>query len=104
MQSSNAAEFNEDKAILFIKLVIDIVGAGAKYYRNQSRLGRYENYPQLAKDKLKTATQLSHSFIKIKELSDSMFSAGNIQTVDYWLEVYRLYTSDEVLDPFLWNA
>ena len=48
------AEFNEDKAIPFIKLLIDLVGAGAKCY--QTRIGRYENYAQLAKDILKTAT------------------------------------------------
>ena len=29
-----------------------------------------------------------------------MFSAGNIQTIDYCLEAYRQYTSGEVFDPF----
>ena len=33
-----------------------------------------------------------------------MFSSGNIQTIDYCLEVYRRYTSGEELDSFLWNA
>ena len=33
-----------------------------------------------------------------------MFSSGNIQTIDYCLEVYRRYTSGEALGCFLWNA
>ena len=53
---------------------------------------------------MKAANRLSCSFIKIKNLSDDMFSTGNIQTIDYCLEVYRQYTSGEVLDSFLWNA
>ena len=32
-----------------------------------------------------------------------MFSTGNIQTIDYCLEVYRQYNSNEALDSFLWN-
>ena len=53
---------------------------------------------------MKTATRLSRSFFKIKKLTDDMFSTGDIQTIDYCLEVYRQYTSGEVLDPFLWSA
>ena len=100
----DAAEFNEDKAIPFIKLLIDLVGAGAKYYQNQKRIGSYKNYPQLAKDILKTATRLILSFIKLKNLSDNIFSTVNIQTIDYCLEEYRQYTSGEAFDPFLWNV
>ena len=96
----DTAEFNEYKAIPFIKLLIDLVGAGTKYYWNQTRIGRYENYSQLAKVILKTATRLSRSFIEIKNLSVNIFSAGNIQTIDYCLEVYRQYISGEVFDPF----
>ena len=85
----DATEFNADKTIPFIKLLIDLVGAGAKYYQNQTRLERYENYPRLAKGIIKIATRLSCSFIKIKNLSDEMFSTGDIETIDYYLEVYR---------------
>ena len=98
------AEFNADKTIPFIKLLIDLVGAGAKYYQNQTRLGSYKNYPRLAIDIMKTAPRLSRSFIKIKKLTDDMFSTGYIQTIDYCLELYRQYTSGEVLDPFLWSS
>ena len=92
----DVTEFNADKTIPFIKLLIDLVGAGTKYYQNQTRLKRYENYPRLATDIMKTETWLSCSFIKIKNLSEDMFSSGNIQTIDYCLEVYRRYTSGEV--------
>ena len=53
---------------------------------------------------MKTATRLSCSFIKIKNLSDNMFSTGDIRTIDYCLEVYRQYTSGEAFDHLLWNA
>ena len=53
---------------------------------------------------MKTATRLSRSFIKIKNLSDEMFSTGNIRTTDYCLEVYRQYISGERFNHFLWNA
>ena len=68
----DATEFNADKTILFMKLLIDFVGEGGKYYENQTRLGRYENYTRLVIDIIKTATRLSYSFIKIKNLSDDM--------------------------------
>ena len=100
----DATEFNVDKTIPFIRLLIDLVCAGAKYYQNQTRLGRHKNYPRLVIDIMKTATRLSRSFFKIKKLTDDMFSTGDIQTIDYCLEVYRQYTSGEVLDPFLWSA
>ena len=50
---------------------------------------------------MKTATRLSRSFIKIKNLSDEMLSTGNIQTTDYCLEVYRQYISGERFNHFL---
>ena len=53
---------------------------------------------------MKTATRLSRSFIKIKKLTDYMLSTGNIQTIDYCLEVYRQYTIGEAVHYFLWNA
>ena len=53
---------------------------------------------------MKTATRLSRSFIQIKKLTDHMFSTGNIQTIDYCLEVYRQYTIGEAIHYFLWNA
>lgn len=40
----DAMHFNSDKTIPFLKLLIDLTGVGTKYYQNQTRLGRYENY------------------------------------------------------------
>ena len=50
----NAAHFNSDKIIHFLKLLIDLIGACAKYCQNQTRLGRYKNYRRLLKDIMKT--------------------------------------------------
>ena len=50
-----ASKFNKDKAIPFLKLINDLVGAFSKYYRNQSRNGRYEYFAGLAQEILKTA-------------------------------------------------
>ena len=63
---TEAARFNEGKAILFMKLLTDLVGAISKYHINQTRMGRYKNYLPLAVDILKTATKLACSFKKIR--------------------------------------
>ena len=101
---AEAAKFNEDKAWPFIKLITDLVGVISKCHRNQTRMGRYENYPPLAKYILKTASELACGFVKIKEFSDDLFCTGDIQTIDYCLEVYRQYTTGEAFDYFLWNG
>ena len=51
-----AARFNDDKDIPFMKLLTDLVGAISKYHRNQTRMGRYKNYSPLAVDILNTAS------------------------------------------------
>ena len=35
---------------------------------------------------------------------DDLFCTGEIQTIDYCLEVYRKYIENEDFDPFLYNA
>ena len=108
-QSSNwyktkGMRFNEDKAIPFMKLSIDLVDTISKYHRNQTRMGRYNNYLQLAVDVLKTASKLACSIKKSKELIDNLFCTGDIQTIDYCPEVYRQYSSGEQFDYFLWKG
>ena len=49
------------------------------------------------------ASQLKCSFNKITKLSDELFYTGDIQTIDYCLEVYRQYVNNENFDPFLHN-
>ena len=65
-------------------------------------MGRYENYPLLAKN-IKKAGQLKCLYNKIKKLSDELFCTGDIQTIDDCLEVYRQYVNNESFDPFLYN-
>ena len=101
---TDAARFNEDKAIPFTKLLTDLVGVISKYHRNEARMGRYENFRPLAVDILKTPSKLACSFKKIKELTDDLFCIGDIQTIDYCLEVYRQYRNGEQFENFLWNG
>ena len=101
---TEVARFNEDKAIPFMKLLTDLVGAISKYHRNQTRMERSENYLPLAVDTLKTASKLVCGFKKIKKLTDDLFCTGDIQTIEHCLEVYRQYKSGEQFDYFLWNG
>ena len=39
-----STEFNENKVILFLKLIVDLRGVIIKYLKNQARLQRYTNY------------------------------------------------------------
>ena len=57
-----ASKFNEDKAIPFLKLINDLVGALSKYYRNRSKNGRYKHFPELAQEILETANGLAKSY------------------------------------------
>ena len=98
----DSSDFDKDKSIPFIKLLSDLVGDWAVYYLNQTRMGRYENYPLLAKN-IKKAGQLKCLYNKIKKLSDELFCTGDIQTIDDCLEVYRQYVNNESFDPFLYN-
>ena len=104
--NTEAVQFNEDKAIPFLKLLTDLIGASSKYHRNQARMGRYENYPPppLAVGILKTASKLACSFQKTQELTDNLYCTGDIQTIYCCLEVYRQYKSGEQFDYFLWNG
>ena len=52
--------------MISIKLLNDLVGARAVYYHNQTRMGRYENYPLLGKNIMKKASQLKRFYNKIK--------------------------------------
>ena len=39
------SEFNEDKTIPLLRLIINLVGICSKYWRNQASNGRYEDTP-----------------------------------------------------------
>ena len=93
-----ASKFNEDKAIPFLKLINDLVGALWKYYRNWSKNGRYKHFPELAQEILETANGLAKSYAQIKEYTNNLFYTSDIHTIDYGLEDYRQFLDKEPFD------
>ena len=57
--------------------------------------------PQLILDVGKRSTYLIQSFIKIKSLCKDLFCIGDIETLDYSMEVYRQFINREPLDFFI---
>ena len=97
--TEEATRFNKDQAVPFLKFITDLIDTLSRY-RNQTRLGRYERYPQLAKEILETASGLANSYLKIKDYSEELFCTGDIPAIDYCLEVYRQYLNNEPFDVF----
>ena len=79
--------FNIDKEIAFMKLLLDKASLRMRYYH------RLNGNRFLV---LQTAT-----FIKIKALSGDLFCTGDIETVDYCMEVYRQFLDNKPLDFFM---
>ena len=63
-----------------------------------------ENLPQIITDIIKISTKIIKKLKRIQNLTDDLFCTGEIQTIDYCLEVYRKYIENEDFDPFLYNA
>ena len=63
-----------------------------------------ENLPQIITDIIKISTKIIKKLKRIQNLTDDLFCTGEIQTIDYCLEVYRQYIENEDFDPFLYNA
>ena len=76
----------------------------ARYRTNQRRLRRNENLPQIITDVIKISSKIIKNFKRIQNLTDDLVCTGEIQTIDYCLEVYRQYIENEDFDPFLYNA
>ena len=57
--------------------------------------------PQTIIDIGYTSAILVETFIKIKALSEDLFCAGDIETVDYCMEVYIQFLNNEPLDFFI---
>ena len=72
--TTETSRFNEDKEIPFLKLIIDLIGALSKYYRNQTRNSPYERYPELAQEILETASGLANNYLKIKYILRTYFA------------------------------
>ena len=47
------------------------------------------------------STYLFKSFITIKSLTEDLFCTGDIETLDYCMEVYRQFVSREPVDFFI---
>lgn len=84
--------------------LFDLIGVRVRYRTNQRRLRKNENFPQIVTDLIKASTKIIKNFTRIQNLTDDFFCTGDIQTIDYCLEVYRQYLDNEEFDPFLWNA
>ena len=65
---------------------------------------RSENLPQIITDIIKISTKIIKNFQRIQNLTNDLFCTGEIQTIDYCLEVYRQYIENEDFNPFLYNA
>ena len=57
--------------------------------------------PQTLLDIGRISTYLFKSFITIKSLTEDLFCTGDIETLDYCMEVYRQFVSHEPLDFFI---
>ena len=52
-------------------------------------------------DVAKRSTYFIRSFIKIQSLTEDLFCTGEIETLDYCMEVYRQFINEEELDFFI---
>ena len=57
--------------------------------------------PQIILDAGNRSTYLIQSFIKIKSLCKDLFCTGDIETLDYCMEVYEQFINREPLDFFI---
>ena len=99
-----SSDHAKEKVIPFLKILYELAGVRARYWTNQRRLRRNENLPQIITDIIKISTKIIKNFKRIQNLMDDLFCAGEIQTIDYCLDVYRQYIENEDFDPFLYNA
>ena len=99
-----SSDHAKERVIRFFKFFYKLIGVRARYQTNQRRLRRNENLPQIITDIIKISTKIIKNFKRIQNLMDDLFCTGEIQTIDYCLEVYRQYIENEDFDPFLYNA
>ena len=95
----NSSYFNINKEIPFFKLLIDMASLRMRYFQriNANRIF----LPQIIMDLGHATTYFILGFNKLKELSKDLFATGDIETLDYCLEVYRQHLNHEKLDFLL---
>ena len=99
-----STKYAKDKVIPFFKFSYDLLGVRARDQTNNNRLKRNELVPQRIPQVIKTTTEIIKGFNRIRSLTDHLFCTGDIQTIDYALEVYKQYVDNEDFEPFLYNA
>ena len=99
-----STEYTNEKIILFFKFLYDFFGVRGRYQTNPIRLRRNEEIPRTIVKVVKTASKLIEGFNRIQGLADDLFCTGDIQTVDYVLELYEQYVRNEDFNPFLYNS
>ena len=57
--------------------------------------------PQIIIDIGHTSAMLLKTFIEIKALREDLFFTGHTEAVDYYMEVYRLFLNNKLLDFFI---
>ena len=95
----NSSLFNFQKEIPFFKLILDMASLCMRYYLRLN--GNHLFVPQTLLDIGRISTYLFKSFITIKSLTEDLFCTGDIETLDYCMEVYRQFVSHEPLDCFI---
>ena len=68
-----------------MKILLNMTSVRMKYY---TQGGHCPLLPQAILNLGYTSAMLTRSFIKIKSLSEGLFCTGEIQTLDYCMEVY----------------
>ena len=99
-----STEYANEKIIPFYVILCDLIGVRARYQTNHIRLRRNKEIPQRIVKFIKTASKLIEGFNRIRGLADDLFCTGDIQTIDYALEVYEQYVRNEDFDPILYNS
>ena len=90
--------YNIDKEMPFMKLLLDMTSVRMKFY---TQGGHCLLLPQAILNLGYTSAMLTRSSIKIKSLSEDLFCTGDIQTLDYCMEVYSQFLSNEPWDFFI---
>ena len=94
----NSSYFNINKEIPVFKLLIGMASLCMRYFQriNANRIF----LPQIIMDLGHATTYFTLDFNKLKELSKDLFAAGDIETLDYCLDVFRQHLNHEKLDFF----
>ena len=97
----NSSYYNLKKEISFFKLLLDM---GSLYMRCYIRLNEQPTdiyHRILMFDFTKRSTYLIRSFIKNESLAKDLFCTGDIETLDYCIDVYQQSINKKKLDSFI---